>query len=171
MLWGGGEGWHHRRCLATTASDGGIMAYDDMHRSLVAFEQDSTLVAVIEMSQSSWLVAGLVPGLSRDPEKTVEPDPEGLLAVLRRWQREAERAGRPIGRIAVAYEAGRDGFWLARWLRARGIEPHVLHSTSLPVSRSHRRTKSDRLDPDLLIQSFVGWRRGHWEDTRMNPRP
>src|SRR3546814_12526901 len=69
-----------------------IMAYDDTHRSLVAFEQDSTLVAVIEMSQSSWLVAGLVPGLSRDPEKTVEPDPEGLLAVLRRWQREGGKA-------------------------------------------------------------------------------
>src|SRR3546814_16276433 len=109
MLWGGGEGWHHRRCLATTASDGGIMAYDDMHRSLVAFEQDSTLVAVIEMSQSSWLVAGLVPGLSRDPEKKVEPDPEGLLAVLRRWQSEAERAGAPLGRSGGATGVGRGG--------------------------------------------------------------
>src|SRR3546814_8567391 len=103
-----------------------IMAYDDTHRSLVAFEQDSTLVAVIAMSQSSWLVAGLVPGLSRDPEKTVEPDPEGLLAVLRRWQREAARAGHPIGRIGVASGAGGDEFWLARWLRGRGSEKTVV---------------------------------------------
>src|SRR3546814_7236776 len=140
-------------------------------RSLVAFEQDGTLVAVIEMSQSSWLVAGLVPGLSRDPEKTVEPDPEGLLAVLRRWQREAERAGRPIGRIAVAYEAGRDGFWLARWLRARGIETHVIHSTSIPVPRTHRRPKSDRLDTGLLKRSFLGWLHGGRGHCTMAPVP
>ncbi|HEY9537167.1 MAG TPA: hypothetical protein VIS03_06185, partial [Kiloniellaceae bacterium] len=108
---------------------------------------------------------------SRDPEKTVEPDPEGLLAVLRRWQREAERAGRPIGRIAVAYEAGRDGFWLARWLRARGIETHVIHSTSIPVPRTHRRPKSDRLDTGLLKRSFLGWLRGERGHCTMAPVP
>jgi transposase len=37
--------------------------------------------------------------------------------------------------IAVAYEAGRDGFWLARWLRGQGIEVHVIHSSSVAVSR------------------------------------
>src|SRR5437764_947045 len=37
------------------------------------------------------------------------------------WGREAVRAGRTIGRIAVAFEAGRDGFWLARWLEARAL--------------------------------------------------
>jgi transposase len=49
-------------------------------------------------------------------------------------------------RLAVAYEAGRDGFWLARWLRARGIEAHVIHPTGVAVSREHRRAKTDRLD-------------------------
>ena len=43
---------------------------------------------------------------------------------------EAVRAGRTITRIAVAFEAGRDGFWLARWLEAHGVEAHVIHPFS-----------------------------------------
>ena len=99
---------------------------DDLSRSSVPLHQDSTLIAVVELSQSSWLVAGIVPGLARHPLKKLEPDPEALLRLLRRWRDEAARAGRAATRLAIAYEAGRDGFWLARWLRARGIEAHVI---------------------------------------------
>jgi hypothetical protein len=60
-------------------------------------------------------------------------------AADRPLRKEAVRAGRTIKRIAVAYEAGRDGFWLARWLRAREIEAYVIHPSSVPVSREHRR--------------------------------
>ena len=123
---------------------------DDLSRSPVALHQDSTLIAVIELSQSSWLVAGIVPGLARQPLKKLEPDQEALLRLLRRWQDEATKAGKAITRIAVAYEAGRDGFWLARLPRARGIEAHVIHPTSVAVSREHRRAKTDRLDTELL---------------------
>ena len=133
---------------------------NDLSRSLVALQQDSTLVAVIEMSQSSWLVAGIVPGLGRQPLKKLEPDQEALLRLLRRWRDEATKAGKTITRIAVAYEAGRDGFWLARWLRARGVEAHVIHPTSVAVSREHRRAKTDRLDTELLKRAFLGWLRG-----------
>ena len=55
------------------------------------------------------------------------------------------RAGREIKRIVVAYEAGRDGFWLARWLRARDVEAYVIYPTSIAASREHRRAKTDRL--------------------------
>jgi transposase len=133
---------------------------NDLSRSLVALHQDTTLIAVIELSQSSWLVAGIVPGLERQPLKKLEPDQEALLRLLRRWQDEAAKAGRTIARIAVAFEAGRDGFWLARWLRARGIEAHVIHPTSVAVSREHRRAKTDRLDTELLKRAFLGWLRG-----------
>jgi hypothetical protein len=51
-------------------------------------------------------------------------------------------------RIALAFEAGRDGFWLARWLEARGVEAHVIHPSSVAVSREHRRAKTDRLDTE-----------------------
>jgi transposase len=134
--------------------------YDDQSRSLVTLDQDSTLIAVIEMSQSRWLVGGLVPGLSREPEKGLPPDPEGLLKLLHRWRDEAAKAGHRITRLCVAYEAGRDGFWLARWLRQCGLECHVIHPTSIPVSREHRRAKTDRLDLGLLKRAFVGWLRG-----------
>jgi len=83
---------------------------NDLSRSLVALEQDSTLIAVIEMGQASWLVAGIVPGVNRHPLKKIATDQEQLLQVLRRWAKEAETTGRMIKRIAVAYEAGRDGF-------------------------------------------------------------
>src|SRR5215218_3720143 len=134
--------------------------HDDLSRSLLTLDQGSTLIAVIEMSQSSWLVAAIVPGIARHPLKKINPDEMKLLGLLRRWQDEAAKAGRAITRIAVAYEAGRDGFWLARWLRARGIETDVIHPTSVAVSREHRRAKTDRRDTALLKRVFLGWLRG-----------
>ncbi len=133
---------------------------NDLSRSLAALDQDSTLIAVIEMSQASWLVGAMVPGVERHPLKKLVPDAETLLRLLQRWREEATRAGRPIARIAVAYEAGRDGFWLARWLRARDIEAYVIHAASVAVSREHRRAKTDRLDVTLLQRAFLGWLRG-----------
>jgi len=94
----------------------------DASRSLTALEQDSTIVAVIEMSQTKWLVAALVPGVERQPLKKFDAQEEMLLKLLHRWHCEAGQAGRNIKRIVVAFEAGRDGFWLARWLRARDVE-------------------------------------------------
>jgi transposase len=136
------------------------MKRNDLSRSLVAFEQDSTLVVVIELSLKTWLVAGVVPGVERSPLTKRDPDPEVLLALLHRWQAEATKAGREVRRIVVAFEAGRDGFWLARWLRARGIESYVIHPTSIAVSREHRRAKTDRLDTQLLMRALLGWLRG-----------
>jgi len=133
---------------------------NDLSRSLAPFVQDRTLVAVIELSLSSWLVAGVVPGVERQPLKKLEPDEAGLLRLLRRWQDEATKSGCTIERIAVAYEAGRDGFWLARWLERHGIEVHVIHSSSVAVSREHRRAKTDRLDTAMLLRVFMGWLRG-----------
>jgi transposase len=127
-----------------------------LSKSLVALDQNKTIIAVVELSQSSWLVAGVLPGIERQPCKKLEPNPERLLALLHRWRDEAVRAGRTITRIALAFEAGRDGFWLARWLAARGVEAHVIHASSLAVSREHRRAKTDRLDTELLKRGFLG---------------
>jgi transposase len=92
--------------------------------------------------------------------KKLPADENELLKLLGRWHAEAEKAGHKITRIAVAFEAGRDGFWLARWLRTRGIEAHVIHAASIPVPREHRRAKTDRLDTQLLKRAFLGWLRG-----------
>ena len=140
---------------------------DDLSRSLTPLEQDSTIISVIEMSQASWLVAGIVPGLERHPLKKLEPSEVDLLRLLMRWRAEATQKGRTITRIVVAFEAGRDGFWLARWLRARGIEAYVIHATSVAVSREHRRAKTDRLDTGLLKRVFLGWLRGEPDHCHM----
>ncbi|HYS88975.1 MAG TPA: IS110 family transposase [Bradyrhizobium sp.] len=132
----------------------------DASKSLTAFEQDSTLVAVIEMSQSKWLVAAVVPGIARQPLKKLDADAGALLKLLQRWREEARKAGREVKRIVCAYEAGRDGFWLARWLQAQAIETYVIHAASIAVSREHRRAKTDRIDTELLMRSFLGWLRG-----------
>jgi transposase len=140
---------------------------NDLSRSLTALEPDGTLIAVIEMSLSSWLVAGIVPGVERQPLKKLAVDESALLKLLHRWRGEAEKAGRRIERIVVAFEAGRDGFWLARWLKARSIEAHVIHAASVAVSREHRRAKTDRLDSELLKRAFLGWLRGERDHCKM----
>ena len=133
---------------------------DDLSRCLVPFRQDNTVVVVIELSQESWLVAGTVPGVERQPLKKMAPNETALLRLLHRWRDEATRAGRTIERIVVAYKSGRDGFWLARWLAKQGIEVHVIHSGSVAVSREHKRAKTDRLDTAMLSRVFLGWLRG-----------
>jgi transposase len=89
------------------------------------------------MSLSSWLVAGIMPGVKRQPLKKLAIDESALLKLLNRWREEAEKGGRKIERIAVAFEAGRDGFWLARWLRARRIGSS---SQGLAVPQPQRRS-------------------------------
>jgi transposase len=140
---------------------------DGLSRCLSPFSQDSTLIAVIEMSLSKWLVGGMVPGIEREPLKRLRPSEQALLDLLHRWRDEAANGGCRITRIAVCFEAGRDGFWLARWLNARGIETSVMHSTSVAISRDHRRAKTDRLDTELLKRAFLGWLRGERGHCRM----
>jgi len=57
-----------------------------LSRSLVALDQDSTIIAVVELSQSSWLVGGVLPGIERQPCKKLEPNAERLLGRLYRWR-------------------------------------------------------------------------------------
>ena len=80
---------------------------NDLSRSLTPLKLDRTLIAVIEMSLSSWLVAGIVPGIERQPLKKLEVDESTLLKLLIRWREEAKKSGHSIERIAVAFEAGR----------------------------------------------------------------
>jgi transposase len=99
--------------------------------------------------------------------KKLAVDENALLKLLHRWREEAEKAGHKISRIAVAFEVGRDGFWPARWLKAQGIEAHVIHAASIAVSREYRRAKTDRLDTELLKRAFLGWLRGERDHCKM----
>jgi transposase len=145
--------------------------FNDLSRSLTPFDPNRTLICVIELSKESWLVAGIIPGVERQPLKKLPADEDQLLKLLERWRTEAESAGHKINRIAVAFETGRDGFWLARWLRTRGIEAHVIHAASVAVSREHRRAKTDRLDTEGLKRAFLGWLRGERDHCKMAAIP
>src|SRR5919107_1084748 len=140
---------------------------DDLSKPAVALDHDSTLGCVIEMSGTSWLVAATVPGVDRRPLQKLPVNPARLLEQVERWRQEAARAGRTITRTVVAYESGRDGFWLARLLQGHGIEVYVIHASSVAVSREQRRAKTDRLDTEMLMRALLGWLRGEPGHCRM----
>jgi transposase len=143
----------------------------DLNQSYAAFEQASTIGIVVELSSKNWLAAGAVPGVKRQPRKNLSTDPHELLGQIGRWRAEAVKAGHEIKRIVVAFEAGRDGAWLARWLEDRGIEVYVIHAASIPVSREHKRAKTDRLDAEMLMRALLGWLRGEARHCRMAQIP
>jgi transposase len=74
----------------------------DAAKCLTALAQDSTLIVVVEMSLSSWLVAGLIPGVERQALKKLDPDPQALLALMARWREEAKAAGHAVARTVLA---------------------------------------------------------------------
>jgi transposase len=147
------------------------MDRSDLNQSYAAFDQASTIVCVVELSSKSWLASGTVPGVKRQPRKKLSANRHELLTLIERWRAEAVKAGHAIKRIVVAFEAGRDGFWPARWLRGRGIEAHVIHAASIAVSREHRRAKTDRLDTESLMRALLGWLRGEARHCRMAAIP
>src|SRR5271170_1906261 len=133
----------------------------DAHRPATAFDHDSTLVVAMELSGKSWQLGAVIPGVSRRPKTGVKArDMNEVMRVVDRWKAEAVRAGKTIARIVVAYEAGRDGFWIARELSSRGIEAHVMQPSSIPVERKGRRAKTDRIDLDMLLRTLLAWLRG-----------
>jgi transposase len=87
-------------------------------------------------------------------------------SILTTWHEKAEQAGRTITRILIAFEAGRNGFWLARWLRRNGIEAYVIHPSSIPVPRGVR-VKTDRLDTRYVASRVFGLAKGEPDACRM----
>jgi len=62
--------------------------------------------------------------------------------------------------VVSCYEAGRDGFWIARFLEAHGVQNIVVDSSSIEVNRRQRRAKSDRLDAEKLVTMLIRWHNG-----------
>jgi len=133
----------------------------DAHKPTTAFDHDSTLVVALELSGKAWEIGAVVPGVERRPKRKVDArDMAGLLMTLERWKGEAIRAGRSVQRVVVTYEAGRDGFWIGRYLVERGIEVHIMQPASIAVERRARRVKTDRIDLDMLLRTILAWLRG-----------
>ncbi|MDR6820974.1 transposase [Neorhizobium sp. 2083] len=109
----------------------------------------------LELSQKTWLVGYLLPGSDKVQTITVAGgNAEALLSALLRIQsmtRDRSPSGFAAGPLRVCFEAGYDGFWLARFLLNSGIDTTVLDPSSFLVSRRGRRVKTDRIDVEAMV--------------------
>ena len=122
----------------------------------------------MELSNGKWKL-GLSDGLSKPSLHTVEArDREGVLASIEKAKRRFQLADDV--RVVSCYEAGRDGFWIDRWLQSEGIENLVVDSSSIEVSRRKRRAKTDGLDVRKLLVMlirYVGGEQDTWAVLRV----
>ena len=130
---------------------------------LMAPAQDevATLFVGFELSKKTWLVGLYAPELGKtiSRHKIDGGDVDAALELIAMAKRRLEKLGRPV-RVVSVYEAGYDGFWLHRRLRAAGIENRVIDAASIPVDRRARRAKTDRIDLELLIRMLLALERG-----------
>lgn len=128
----------------------------------------ATIYVALELSKSRWLVGFHTPLADKVSRYSVDGGDSGaLLDRIGRVREQAERRlERPV-RVVCCYEAGYDGFWLHRLLRANGIENQVMDPASLPVNRRARRAKTDRIDLAALLRALMAWHRGERQVCRM----
>jgi transposase len=125
----------------------------------MAIKQESvgrqeTVYAAIELSKKTWVLGIALPDRDRPSIYRVTGGNLGeLVARLRAAALENRR-------ILVCYEAGYDGFWLARALAKFGIECRVLDPASIQVNRRARRVKTDRIDVLALLRALIAIDRG-----------
>ena len=122
----------------------------EKEQATVSAANPGTLYLAFELGQQKW-VLGFTVGLGQPPRKRTVA--AGDLIVLEHEIALAKkRFGLlPTARVLSCYEAGRDGFWLHRYLRAQSIENLVVDSSSIEVNRRAKRAKTDRLDVGKLV--------------------
>ena len=124
-----------------------------------------TIYMALDLGRRRWTVGVLLPG-DRDARlfQIAGGDREALSELIRRQR---QMMGDPGMRMVSCYEAGRDGFWLHRWLQDQGIDNRVLDPASLEVPRRRRRVKTDRVDTLGLLRVLLRLERGETEMTRV----
>jgi len=120
---------------------------------------DATLWLAFELGSTTWTL-GFTTGAAQRPRiRTIKAGDLGTLmremaAAKVRFGLAAETPVRSV------YEAGRDGFWLHRWLVTQGIDNIVVDSSSIEVKRRARHAKTDRLDVRKLLEQLLRWAGG-----------
>ena len=121
----------------------------------------SALYMAFELGEKNWKLS-LGDGAQPEPNTVAAGDTAALLEYIARTKARFGLA--PESRVGSCYEAGRDGFWLHRWLIEQGIDNIVVDSASIEVNRRARRTKTDRLDADKLLSMLI---RYHADEPRV----
>jgi transposase len=116
--------------------------------------QGPTLYLAFELGNTEWKVA-MTPTVDQSPLlRSVSA--RGFAALEAEIARAKAHFGLPAdAAVRSCYEAGRDGFWLHRWLVSRGIQNQIVDSSSIEVNRRRRRTKTDRLDAKKLVTMLI----------------
>jgi transposase len=113
----------------------------------------------LELSAAKWKVGTTVGLGQKARERSV--DAADLDAMSEEISRAKERFGLPAdARVVSCYEAGRDGFWIHRWLEDQGIENVVIDPASVHVDRRKKKAKTDRLDLGKLLRTLIRWSDG-----------
>lgn len=137
-------------------------------REMTVRSEDSsktdTIYLALDLGRARWMVGFVLPG-DRDA-RLYQVDGGDVEALWRLIERQRAKAGDASAPVVSCYEAGRDGFWLHRWLAARGIVNRVLDPASLEVPRRRRRVKTDKVDTIGLLRVLLRLERGEAELTR-----
>jgi len=121
----------------------------------------NTLHCALELSKKSWLLAIQFPDREQPSLYPIAGgDAEKLMAKLTQARDRWAKTSGALPMITLCYEVGYDAFWLARCLKARGVECLVIDPGSLQVSRRGRRVKTDRVDVKTLLRTLIAWCRG-----------
>ena len=119
-----------------------------------------TVYLVFELSKSKWMLGVMLPGSEKLSRYTIAGgDLVALTARLCDIRTKAAAHGRPV-RILSCYEAGFDGHWLHRWLTGQGVVNHEIDPSSIEVNRRARRAKTDRIDLEKIMRTFLAYLRG-----------
>src|ERR1700686_2386756 len=122
---------------------------------------ETILHGALELSKNSWLLALQFPDRVQPSLYPINGgDTVGLMAKLTAVRDRWAKVSGKTPSIVLCYEAGYDAFWLARFLKARGIECLVVDSASMQVNRRGRRVKTDRVDVKMLLRTLIAWCRG-----------
>lgn len=133
----------------------------DQVQSTNVAESIVTVLAAIELSKTTWLLAIHDPTSNKVSRRRSDGgDVEGLIGILERCRRAVQADTGVEVAIECVFEAGYDGFWLHRRLAQAGIASRVMDPASLKVDRRARRVKTDRVDAESLLRALQSWRRG-----------
>ncbi len=117
------------------------------------------LYLALDLGNSTWKLAFSI-GLGQKPRiKTINA--RSTLSLVMEIRAAKKRFGLPEDApVVCCYEAGRDGFWLHRFLLDQGVSNQVVDSSSIEVNRRRRRAKSDSLDAVKLVEMLIRWHNG-----------
>jgi transposase len=125
-----------------------------------AAAEHATVYLAFELSKAKWKLGVLLPGSQKLSRYTIAGgDLIALATRLGDIRKKAAAAGRPV-RVLSCYEAGLDGHWLHRWLPGQGVINHEIDPSSIEVNRRARRAKTDRIDLEKLMRTFLAYLRG-----------